>query len=300
MLKSRLIIFASLFIAYSGIIGSWLIPTRLLYGYGFYLYANLGKLVLISFVVLALLFRHLRPRLTPLLPLLRYHLVSLLLSLPLSLVFYFLASSLLLTSSFATSLWLSIATHMALISVPLALLIGCFGIRFIANFIKTFAKEIFATIGFAIVYDVAIFQVWKLWPLFSSAVLQAVRALSQIFTSQVTLVYPRTLYVRGYGVEIGESCSGLDSLFMFITMSIIIAVVDWKSLNHTKLAIMAIPGLLGLYLVNILRVFTLVMIGAFVSPELASKLFHTYLGMVLFILYFFLFWRLAYRSKRQS
>jgi exosortase/archaeosortase family protein len=52
----------------------------------------------------------------------------------------------------------------------------------------------------------------------------------------------------------------------------------------------------GLYLVNILRVYLLVLIGATISPKLAIQLFHTYAGMLLFIAYFFLFWTVFYRK----
>lgn len=283
----------------SGLIGSWLVPTPLLYNYYFYIYANLGKIVLIGGLLAGLMYKNLRPKLAPLLPLARYNYLSLALSLPLGILFYLLASSLLSSTSPSNQLWLAIASHLTLVAVPTSILLGCFGYAFLSKVAISFRKELAIAVGIAIFYDLAIFQIWKLWPFFSGSVLQVVRSIALLVTPNVSVVYPRTLYVSGYGVEIGESCSGLDSLFMFVTLSIIIAAIEWKNLDHRKLLFMAIPGLVGIYLVNILRVLSLVMIGAFISADLASKLFHTYLGMVLFIIYFFIFWQFIYPSKKK-
>jgi exosortase/archaeosortase family protein len=86
----------------------------------------------------------------------------------------------------------------------------------------------------------------------------------------------------------------LDSLFLFSSLYLLIALLDFKEFNKIKLVIMAIPAVIGLYLVNILRVYLLIIIGAYISRDLSTKLFHTYLGMVLFIIFFFVFWKLFY------
>jgi exosortase len=221
-------------------------------------------------------------------------------SVPLTILFFVLGQTLLGYESFWTNIPLSVGTHATLILVPVSLLVGVFGPDFIKAFIKAFYKELFLGALLAIAYDLAIFQVWKLWPYFSQGVLQVVRMTSLVFTHNVQVIAPYTLYVNNFGVEIAEACSGLDSLFMFLTLSFLAGAIDWKNIPHKRLALMFIPGIIGLYLVNILRVFSLVMIGAFVSPELALKLFHTYLGMVLFIIYFFLFWKVVYYSSTKA
>jgi exosortase/archaeosortase family protein len=294
---TQLIIFSLLFILFSGVIGSWVVPTKLLYGFGFYIYGNLGKLVLISGIVFGLLLKQKQDILSSL-PAPKHNWFFLLMSLPLTILFFVLGQTLLGYESFLTNIPLSIATHATLILVPVSLLVGVFGPDFIKAFIKAFYKELFLGALLAIAYDLAIFQVWKLWPYFSQGVLQVVRMTSLVFTHNVQVIAPYTLYVNNFGVEIAEACSGLDSLFMFLTLSFLAGAIDWKNIPRKRLALMFIPGLIGLYLVNILRVFSLVMIGAFVSPELALKLFHTYLGMVLFIVYFFWFWRVVYSKSR--
>ncbi len=52
-------------------------------------------------------------------------------------------------------------------------------------------------------------------------------------------------------------------------------------------------GALGMFLTNILRIFILFIVGAHISPDLAVGLFHTNVGWILFILYFFIFWYIA-------
>jgi exosortase/archaeosortase family protein len=62
---------------------------------------------------------------------------------------------------------------------------------------------------------------------------------------------------------------------------------------------MFIPSSIGLFLVNILRVYLLIVIGASISPDLALTLFHTYAGIILFIIYFLLFWLTFYKWMKK-
>jgi len=48
----KTIIFLALFIIVSGIIGPWVISTKLLYSFHFFIYGGLGKLVLFAFIAL--------------------------------------------------------------------------------------------------------------------------------------------------------------------------------------------------------------------------------------------------------
>ena len=57
---------------------------------------------------------------------------------------------------------------------------------------------------------------------------------------------------------------------------------------------MFIPASIGLFAINILRVYILILIGALFSRDLALGLFHTYAGLILFVLYFISFWKLFY------
>jgi hypothetical protein len=175
------------------------------------------------------------------------------------------------------------------------LLPGVFGLTFIKKFIIQFKIEIATCIGISLLYDYLIFQVWKLWPYLSSFILLIEEFLFRLSFPLVVVTPPNILMVQTFSVAVAEACSGLDSLFLFSTLYIIIAILDWNVFNKKKLILMFIPVSLGLIAVNILRVYLLILIGVMISPKLTLTLFHTYAGMILFILYFILFWKVSYK-----
>jgi len=299
LILTRFLAFSVLFVIASGVTGSWVVGSRLLYDFHFFIYGNLGKMVLISAIIFGLLIRNRLPELEKL-PKPKTNLLFIMLAFLLTPVFFLMGSNLLRFSSFTENITLSLSTHLILLLIPSFFLIGIYGLRFIKKFVKTFYKEIALCLGISVIYDILIFQVWKLWPLFSNGVLKSVSYLSSLTASEVQMIEPRILVVNNFAVSIGQACSGLDSLFLFMSLYALIAILDFKKFNKTKLLFMIIPAAIGLYLVNILRVYILVMVGAYVSPELSIKLFHTYLGMILFILYFFIFWKIFYNWMRQS
>jgi exosortase/archaeosortase family protein len=289
----KLLLFCALFILVTGVTGSWVVSNNLLYGFNFFIYGNLGKMVLVSIIIFGLLIRKKLKDLEKL-PSAKTNVLYIILSFLLIPVFFFLGNNLLQYKSFATNLPLALITHATLILIPAFLLLGIFGFNFLNSFAKRFRREILICLSISIVYDIAIFYVWTLWPIFSDGVLQSVRFLLSLTSSNVQVIQPRTLVVNNFAVSIEQACSGLDSLFLFSSLYLLIAVLDFKEFNKKKLIGMIIPAAIGLYLINILRVYILVIIGAYVSTSLSVNLFHTYLGMVLFIIFFFVFWKLFY------
>lgn len=296
---NKFFIFATLFIIISGITGAWVVSTRLLYGFDFYLYGNLGKLVLFSAIVFGLLIRNDLKSLEHL-AVIKSNYIYIVLSFALIPLFFLLGHELLSYSSFSANIFLSLTTHLVLLLSAIFLLPGIFGIRYISAFVKRFYKLIIICIGMSVVYDLAIFQIWKLWPIFSDGVLKAVNFLFSLTEKNTQIFLPRTIMVKNFAVSIEQACSGLDSLFLFTTLYILIAILEWKGFNKYKLFLMFIPAALGMYFVNILRVYILIATGAYVSPTLSVNLFHTYLGMVLFIIFFSLFWKFSYKWIRKA
>lgn len=294
----RFLIFSALFVTVSGFTGSWVVSSKLLYDFNFFIYGNLGKMVLISAIIFGLLIRN-RLILLEKLPKPKLNLISITLAFILIPVFFASGRNLLHYSSFTDNITLSFSTHLILLSVPSLLLLGVFGLQFIKKFVSIFYKELLLCLGISIIYDILIFQVWKLWPLFSDGVLKSVTFLLTLTSTPTLFIPPRVLVVNNFGVSIEQSCSGLDSIFLFLSLYLLIGIMEFKKLNKKKLIFMIIPAVIGLYLVNIFRVYILVMVGAYISPELSIKLFHTYLGMILFILYFFLFWKLFYGMMKK-
>ena len=290
----RVLLFLLLFIIASGVTGPWIISTKLLYGFYFFIYGNLGKMVIVSSIIFALLGRG-KLKLITFSPG-KLNFFYIFLSAVLFPVFFSLARMLLKEPGFDSNIFLFLSAHLTLILIPALLIPGIFGRQFIRKFARLFKKEILICLALSILFDLTIFQVWKLWPYFAKVVLSAVYFLFSLTFTNTSITYPYILTVNNFSVQIAQACSGVDSLFLFSSLYIIFGILDWKVFNKAKLILMFFPAALGLFLVNILRVYLLILIGVLFSPDLALKLFHTYAGMILFIIYFVVFWKLFYRS----
>lgn len=324
---TSLIIFLVLFIAVSGIIGSWVIGTRLLYGFYFFIYGNMGKMVIFSAIIFYLLTRgRLSTTLntiyqstlslnktettkaklkTKTLPIQKSsydkrNMLFILASFIVTVLFFSVTKILLSYPSFFSNLPLSLFTHALIIIIPILLALGVFGPKFLKRFINLFKKELLICLALSIIFYFAIFYVWQLWPYVSFLVLHIEYTLLTLTFKNVHIIPPLTLFLGNFGVEIEQSCSGLDSLFLFTTLYLFIGILDWKTFNHKKLFLMFIVAAIGLFFVNILRIYLLLLAGVFISPTLTAQLFHTYLGMVLFIIYFIFFWKLFYQWMKKN
>ena len=139
-----------------------------------------------------------------------------------------------------------------------------------------------------------------MWPLFSGLVLNVEYFLFSHIYNHVFVIPPRTLFVRNFSVEVAEACSGLESIFLFTVLYVFMAFVDWNKLDTRKVLLFYPLLLVGLIIVNILRVFILIMIGILINPQIMVELFYTYLGLVLFIIYFLLFLKFGYSKLKKS
>ncbi len=290
----KILLFSTLFILVTGIIGPWIIGTKLLYGFHFFIYPNMGKMILFSTIAFIILTRkHIQD--IKQVEYSKVNIVYIALSFALIPCFFYLAELLLQEQSFTSNLPLSLFTHAVAVSIPALLAIGVFGLSFIHYFIQKFKRELYICLGLSIIFYFAIFQVWKLWPFFSGIVLKSVAFLLSFHVTPVKELGNLTLLVEDFAVRIEQACSGLDSMLLFSSLYLLIALVDWKEFNKTKLITSYFIALLGLFGVNILRVYLLILVGVYFDPKLTLQLFHTYLGMVLFMIYFFLFWWKAYK-----
>lgn len=100
--------------------------------------------------------------------------------------------------------------------------------------------------------------------------------------------------VDGFSVIIGPPCSGVFSMVLFTALFSFVYWLDREKINGRRALKLYIIGVLGAYLVNLLRVVALLIIGAVWSPKIAVGLFHTNAGWILFAVYSFAYWWLAY------
>ena len=295
----RFLIFIGLFVIVTGILGSWIVRTRLLYGFHFFIYGNMGKMIIFGSIAFFLMAKdklaHFKvPKWS------RTNLIHFILTILMMTLFFPLARRLLKESDFFSYPTLSINTHAVAVSIPVFLALGVFGLKFIKKFTQTFTRQLTICAGISVGFYFAIFQVWKLWPYLSSIVLRVTHWMFSLTFDHVLVFPPLTLVVEDFAVRIEQACSGVDSIFLFSALYILIGILDWKLFDHKKIILTFIPALIGLFLINILRVYILILIGVLISPELTIKLFHTYLGMILFVIYFAVFWKVLYSWMKKG
>lgn len=284
-------IFVILFIALSLIIGQRIVNSSLLYGFNIFIYGGMGYVLLFCIAGFVLVYRERLLKLDKVGHKIGdYALVGL--AIALAIGFYVLELNI---DSISVNWGNTVLIHIFFLSIFIALLLGIYGLTFLRRFVKEFKREIAYFLGFGIIVYVLMYQVWKLWPYFSLMVLKTVAFLSELFTSSIQITPPFTLRVGGFAAQIGEACSGVYSIFIFTAIYLLIIFLDWDKLNKKRALAMFIPAVIGAFLVNILRVWGLFIAGAYFSTELALGLYHSYTGMILFLIYFGIFWYFAYK-----
>jgi exosortase/archaeosortase family protein len=142
--------------------------------------------------------------------------------------------------------------------------------------------------------------VYGLWHVLAGVVLHSVRALLSAVGIHAVVLAPRTLLLNKFGIEIAQYCSGIESIALFAGLYTLIALTDFRRFNRKRLLLSLPIGLLLLFGVNILRVFILILCGYYINPHIAFSLFHTYAGMLLFVVYSAIFWKLSYNWMSNS
>ena len=94
-----------------------------------------------------------------------------------------------------------------------------------------------------------------------------------------------TIGIVDFYVEVAESCSGIEGLALITAFMGIYAIVMKDDLRMGRFWLIVWPAALVLsFLLNIVRISVLILIGAFVSPELAVNGFHSFAGWLSFTL----------------
>lgn len=284
-------IFVAIFILISYFLGRKAYNSNLLYGFDLYIYGGMGYIFLFSVLGFILLYRDKLYKLNKE----KYQtrdFAFLIISLFLLGLFYLIEVNI---SKISVNIPNIIMVHILLIGLVSFLTIGFYGVSFINSFMKKFKKELFYFLIFGVIAYALMSKVWTLWPYLSAIVSNVVYFLLSLIDSKTIFNPPDILIFKGFGVKIGEPCSGIYSIFIFTGLYLFITLIDWKKLNKAKVISLFIPAVIGAFLVNIFRVFLLMIIGAYLSREAALGLYHSYTGMIFFMVYFIIFWTLTYK-----
>lgn len=289
-------LFVGLFMAFIFIVGTKLYQQDILSGWKIEIWGRVGYILLFSIAGFILLYREKLLKLESF----KYKTKDFLLlifSVILLAVFYFFEINANKIPINAVNILL---VNFIGVSIFLFLGLGVYGFGFIKKFIKDFKKELGYFLIFGIITASLMNLAWSLWPFFSDTVMKIVAFLLNVIGADFSIIKPRTIIVRDFGAQIAEPCSGIYSIFLFSALYLFIMFVDWKKINKKKAFILFIPAVAGAFLVNILRVFILFLVGAYVSKDIAMGMYHSYTGMIFFLIYFAVFWFLFYRWMKDE
>lgn len=293
----KIILFLLIFILYSVVLGPVIVTHSMLSVYGYYIYGGIGQIFL--FFTLAFVIGS-RKKLFALKEYKKTNWLLIVPSVVLATCWFFLGKYINNTLVDQRNWWILISGHVLFLSIFVFLILAIFGLPFIKDFIIKFKKEIIYILLFTIVAYAAMIYVWRAWTYLSDIVTSTVYSMLKLTFSDVTVRIPRYLSLNGFGVSIAEACSGLYSMFLFICVNVIILALEWnKKIDRTKAMLLVIPGLLGAFLVNILRIYLLMIVGAFISPSFAVGLFHSYIGSLLFLVYIIIYSAIFYKVVRK-
>ncbi|MEK6968150.1 MAG: archaeosortase/exosortase family protein [Nanoarchaeota archaeon] len=178
--------------------------------------------------------------------------------------------------------------------------ISFFGTHFISKFVPKFRKELFLSAVFFIIFTGFSYLVQNSWKLLSFTITRTEYFVMSLIFDNVKLYGNESLGIGGFVVNIGKVCSGVESLMLFTSLYALIFFLDKKKLDTKRMLLLFIPGLIGDFFANILRITLILLLGVWINPQFAVGIFHTNAGWVLFILYFFVFWYFAYPWVKKS
>ena len=120
--------------------------------------------------------------------------------------------------------------------------------------------------------------------LMSSATFRAVAILLSAFSHDVFIDTVRAwIGLPGFVVAVASQCSGIEGLALITGFMVLYAILFRDTLRQSAFWGVLWPiALMASWGFNILRITVLILIGAYVSPELAVNGFHSFAGWLLF------------------
>ena len=290
-LLKRTAVFLCLFVLVSGVIGPRIVAGGLMESAGFAVYGGAGKALLFGLLAFGLLVRS-KPLPGTVPSWERRNLA------------WFAAAVL-----FALGAWLGVGwllhgssqmiiillTHLFLLLCAACLAIGSFGAGTLHFLWGGYKKDILVAAVSAIGFYAFLEIIYGMWQSLSVVLAYGVRSLLQLGGVTAEIVPPMTLLLDKFGVTIERTCSGIESIALFSGLYVLIGLLDWRKLNLRRMLFIFPLALIVLFAVNILRVYGLIIAGYYIDPHLVLGLFHTYAGMLFFIIFSGVFWALSYR-----
>ena len=290
-LLTRTVVFLVVFIIFSGTIGPLIIGHGLVGKDGFQIYGGAGKSLLFGMLAFLLLVW----RNDSIIQLKRWSWPSgiWLILAALTLAGAWLSVYKLIDGAHA-AIW-PLLVHVCLVASIVFAAGGTFGPSNLRMLGKVYKKELLTALVIATLFYGFLYAVYGLWRVLAIIVLHGVSWLLGLIGIHSTSIPPHTLVLSKFGISVSKYCSGIDSIALFSGLYVVVGLMDWGRFNHRRFLLAFAPALLFLFCFNILRVFLLILGGYYINTRIAFSLFHTYAGMIFFILYSILFWAVSYR-----
>lgn len=290
-LYGRIAAFLVLCVICTGIIGPRIIASGILNRDGFGIYGGAGKAFLFGAIAFALLVRG-KINTVKLKPWDKSYLICLAAYVLFIICSWSMVSRLIYGQN---STFNVLFTHLLMITTIVLAAFATIGIGNLRTLIGKFKKEIILAIVISGAFYIFLWAVYGLWRYLSIIVLHAVTWLLDLSGLDVVVVPDLTILLDKFGVTIEKYCSGIESIALFTGLYVIVGILDWHKLNVKRFLSVYPIALLILFGLNILRVYALIMAGYYINTELAFSLFHTYAGMVFFMIYAGIFWTVMYK-----
>lgn len=170
---------------------------------------------------------------------------------------------------------------------------------FTIDFFREYWKELLISLVLAYVFFHVSMWFKGYWRIFSDGVTYVVVWVLQLLGQEVSVVSNAaagpTVNFGSFALRIESPCSGVESMSLFSLLYALIVLVDRKKIRWGRAIIAYIPGVIVMYLVNVFRIVVLFLIAIYYDYQFAIHTFHTNAGWILFIIYFGIFWSLAFR-----
>ncbi len=179
----------------------------------------------------------------------------------------------------------------------LQLLLGfttLFAAVFNLKFIRRFKSGLFVILLAIILYMSGQILIENFWSYFSYTATFTLSKILPLYTD-TSYIDLETFHiqVKDFNVFIGPPCTGIYSIltFIFLYLFTLSMIAGLRKIDGFKAFLALLAGIAATFFLNIIRITTIIMVGAYHSKELAINLFHEYLSAIfllgLFILYLY-------------
>jgi exosortase/archaeosortase family protein len=181
----------------------------------------------------------------------------------------------------------------------ICIFVGVFNTRFI----RAFRFEVLFTILLIIIFYLSSVMIDQHWQYSSYVTFLGLRLILPLLPVTYTLnseIFEVT--VEDFTVFIGPPCAGIHSLMTFVILFLvwIFLTIHRQRFAWGRVCFIFLAGIVGVFLVNTIRVILILLVGAWYSQEFAVTVFHHNIGAILLLLFILLFFKWVAPFMRKS